>query len=59
MNKATNVYVFDTSAWLTLIEDEAGVDTVQELLEKASKQGDCACLVYELYGGVLYHASGT
>jgi predicted nucleic acid-binding protein len=35
MNKATNVYVLDTSAWLTLIEDEAGVDTVQDLLEKA------------------------
>lgn len=27
-------YVFDTSAWLTLIEDEAGADTVQEILEK-------------------------
>ena len=30
MNKATNVYVFEPSAWLTLIEDEAGVDTVQD-----------------------------
>lgn len=27
-------YVFDTSAWLTLIEDELGADTVQKILEK-------------------------
>jgi predicted nucleic acid-binding protein len=35
MSESLTVYVFDTSAWLTLIEDEAGADTVQDLLEKA------------------------
>ena len=35
MSEATGVYVLDTSAWLTLIEDETGADTVQEVLEKA------------------------
>ncbi len=30
------IYVLDTSAWLTLIEDEEGADTVQEILENAS-----------------------
>ena len=28
-------YVLDTSAWLTLIEDEGGAEIVQSLLEKA------------------------
>ena len=35
MRETTSSYVFDTSAWLTLIEDEAGSDIVQGLLEKA------------------------
>jgi len=35
MSKATLAYVLDTSAWFTLIEDEAGSDTVQEILEQA------------------------
>lgn len=34
-----HIYVFDTSAWLTLIEDEDGADTVHDLLNKA-KTGD-------------------
>jgi predicted nucleic acid-binding protein len=34
-----HIYVFDTSAWLTLIEDEDGADTVHDLLNKA-KMGD-------------------
>lgn len=34
MREVVSIYVFDTSAWLTLIGDEAGADTVQELLEK-------------------------
>jgi predicted nucleic acid-binding protein len=29
-------YVFDTSAWLALIEDEPGADMVQDLLERIS-----------------------
>jgi len=36
MSKASDVYVLDTSAWLTLIEDEDGADTVQEILEEAT-----------------------
>ena len=36
MNENKTAYVFDTSAWLTLIEDEAGADVVESLLEKAS-----------------------
>jgi uncharacterized protein with PIN domain len=39
MSEAVDVYVLDTSAWFTLIEDEAGADVVQELLEKA-RAGD-------------------
>src|SRR4029453_15850300 len=35
MSEAIEIYVLDTSAWLTLIEDEAGADSVEELIEKA------------------------
>jgi predicted nucleic acid-binding protein len=44
MSPATDIYVLDTSAWLTLIEDEAGADKVQELLEKA-QAGEVVVLV--------------
>ena len=44
MSKAMDVYVLDTSAWLTLIEDEAGADTVQGLLERA-RAGEVVVLV--------------
>jgi predicted nucleic acid-binding protein len=44
MGQATALYVLDTSAWLTLIEDEAGADTVQALLEKA-RAGEVVVLV--------------
>jgi predicted nucleic acid-binding protein len=44
MNELTPIYVLDTSAWLTLIEDEAGADTVQDILEKA-KVGEAIVLV--------------
>ena len=36
MNENKTAYVFDTSAWFTLIEDEAGADVVESLLEKAN-----------------------
>ena len=36
MNESETKYVFDTSAWLTLIEDELGAATVQSLLESIS-----------------------
>lgn len=35
MSEAIDIYVLDTSEWLTLIEDEAGADSVQELLVRA------------------------
>jgi len=35
MSEALDIYVLDTSAWLTLIEDEAGAERREELLEKA------------------------
>ncbi len=35
MSAAPDIYVLDTSAWFTLIEDEAGAERVQELLEQA------------------------
>ena len=44
MSQAINLYVLDTSAWLTLIEDEAGADRVQELLEKA-RGGEVVVLI--------------
>ncbi len=44
MKETDNIYVFDTSAWLTLIEDENGADIVHDLLEKA-KTGKVVILV--------------
>ncbi len=44
MNKTSATYVLDTSALLTLIEDEAGADVVQTLLEQA-RTGDIAILL--------------
>lgn len=44
MRETISSYVFDTSAWLTLIEDEAGADIVQGLLEKA-RAGEMIVLV--------------
>ena len=35
MSAVPDIYVLDTSAWFTLIEDEAGAERVQELLEQA------------------------
>ena len=44
MSEAIEIYVLDTSAWFTLIEDEAGADRVQELLEQA-RAGEIVVLV--------------
>jgi ribonuclease VapC len=44
MSESANIYVVDTSAWLALIEDEAGADAVKGLLEKA-KAGEVVVLV--------------
>lgn len=60
MNETASIHVFDTSAWLTLIEDEAGADVVQDLLEKA-RAGKVVVLVsfMSFYGGILYHLAGA
>ena len=44
MRQAANLYGLDTSAWLTLIEDEAGADREQEILEQA-RGGEAVVLV--------------
>jgi ribonuclease VapC len=44
MSEAIDIYVLDTSAWLTLIEDEAGADSVEELIEKA-RAGEIIVLI--------------
>jgi ribonuclease VapC len=44
MSEAIEIYVLDTSAWLTLIEDEAGADSVEELIEKA-RAGEIIVLI--------------
>ncbi len=44
MSEALDIYVLDTSAWLTFIEDEAGADYIEELLEKA-RSGEIIVLV--------------
>jgi ribonuclease VapC len=44
MSETIDIYVLDTSAWLTLIEDEAGADRVQALLEQA-RAGEIVVLV--------------
>lgn len=44
MSEDVQIYVLDTSAWLTLIEDEEGADIVQQILEKA-KSGEVDILV--------------
>jgi uncharacterized protein with PIN domain len=59
MSEAIEIYVLDTSAWLTLIEDEAGADSVEELIEKA-RAGEIVVLIsFMIYGSVLYHHAGT
>jgi predicted nucleic acid-binding protein len=44
MSEVIDIYVLDTSAWFTLIEDESGADRVQELLEQA-RAGEIVVLV--------------
>ena len=49
MSKARDLYVLDTSAWLTLIEDEAGADRIEALLEQA-RAGEIVVLVSKKRG---------
>ena len=44
MSEALDIYVLDTSAWLTLIEDEAGADRIEALLNQA-RAGEIIVLV--------------
>jgi len=44
MSAARDIYVLDTSVWLTLIEDETGADSVEELIAKA-RAGEIVVLV--------------
>ena len=44
MSADPDIYVLDTSAWLTLIEDEAGADRIEALLAMA-KAGEIVVLV--------------
>jgi len=56
MSPSPPPYVLDTSALLTLIEDEAGADQVQELLEKA-KRGEALLLVSFMSFMEVYYIS--
>src|SRR5918996_5699088 len=56
MSQDPLLYVLDTSALLTLIEDEAGTDQVQELLEKA-KHGEVILLVSFMSFMEVYYIS--
>ena len=56
MSPAPPLYVLDTSALLTFIEDEAGADQVQELLEKA-KRDEVILLVSFMSFMELYYIS--
>ncbi len=56
MSTTVEMYILDTSAWLTLIEDEAGADAVQELLEKA-RAGEVVVLVSFMSFMEVYYIS--
>lgn len=56
MSNPLDIYVLDTSAWLTLIEDEPGADTVQQLLERA-KTGESIVLVSFMAFMEVYYIS--
>ncbi|MBN1886953.1 MAG: type II toxin-antitoxin system VapC family toxin [Thermoflexales bacterium] len=48
------IYVLDTSAVLTLIEDEAGADVVQDLLEKAKAERVVVLISFMSFMEVYY-----
>ncbi len=54
LNGSSKEYVLDTSAFLTLIEDEDGADVVQELLQRA-KRGEIKIFAsFVLFTEVFY-----
>ena len=56
MSQSPPRYVLDTSALLTLIEDEAGADQVQALLEQA-KRGEVSLLISFISFMEVYYIS--
>src|SRR5262245_48691466 len=54
MSQGSPLYVLDTSSLLTFIEDEAGADQVQELLEKAQR-GEVTLLVSFMSSMEVYY----
>ena len=54
MSDALDIYVLDTSAWLTLIEDEAGAERIEELLDQA-KAGEIVVLVSSMSFMEVYY----
>ena len=56
MSHSPLLYVLDTSALLTFMEDEAGAEQVQELLEKA-KRGEVILLVSFMSFMEVYYMS--
>jgi uncharacterized protein len=54
MNDNPEVYVLDTSAWLTLIEDENGADVVQNILEKSREGGVTVFVSFITFMEVYY-----
>lgn len=57
MSEAIDIYVLDTSAWLTFIEDEAGADSVQELFVRA-RAGEIVVLVSFMSFMEVYYYPG-
>jgi len=54
MNDNIEAYVLDTSAWLTLIEDENGADVVQQILEKSREGGITVFVSFITFMEVYY-----
>jgi predicted nucleic acid-binding protein len=54
MNDNLEAYVLDTSAWLTLIEDENGADVVQNILEKSREGGVTVFVSFITFMEVYY-----
>jgi hypothetical protein len=58
MNDNLEAYVLDTSAWLTLIEDENGADVVQNILEKSREGGVLAAQILARISGFSEEVEG-
>lgn len=54
MNKETGKYVLDTSAWLTLIEDEEGADEVQKIIEESIEDKSEIYVSFMTYMEIYY-----